>query len=126
VEKLVEEIKVLRPDHEITLPSVEDQQWAAKLRKPELNSPAGPPSAAVSTHGQYLPGVTVNARTGPALLDSLNLPTPEAAAVSAHDFLPGVTPQAKQVATPEKTATPAAPTQAPPAPAQSRDTGMGV
>jgi hypothetical protein len=126
VEKLVEEIKVLRPDHEVTLPSVKDQEWAAKLRGHEPDSPTAPPPVAVSTHGQYLPGVKVNARTGPALLDSLNLPTPEAAATSAHNFLPGVTPQAKPLTVPDKAATPAAPTQAPPAPAQSRDTGMGV
>ncbi|WP_327316695.1 hypothetical protein [Streptomyces sp. NBC_01235] len=126
VEKLVEEIKVLRPDHEVTLPSVEDQEWAAKLRGHEPDSPTAPLPAAVSTHGQYLPGVKVNARTGPALLDSLNLPTPEAATMSAHNFLPGVTPQAKPLAVPDKAAAPAAPTQAPSAPAQSRDTGMGV
>lgn len=126
VEKLVEEIKVLRPDHEVTLPSVEDQQWAAKLRGQEQDSPTAPPPVAVSTHGQYLPGVKVSARTGPALLDSLNLPTPEAAAVHAHNFLPGVTPQAKPLTAPDKAATPATPTQAPPAPEQSRDTGMGV
>ncbi|MFD9394393.1 hypothetical protein ACFWBB_27765 [Streptomyces sp. NPDC060000] len=126
VEKLVEEIKVLRPDHEITLPSVEDQQWAAELRGQEQESPAAPPPVAVSTHGQYLPGVEINAKIGPALLKSLPFPTMEATAVNAHNFLPGVTPQAKQVITPDKTTAPAAPTQAPPAPEQSRDTGMGV
>ncbi|WP_062645038.1 hypothetical protein [Streptomyces maremycinicus] len=123
VEKLIEEIKVLRPDHEVTLPSVEDQQWAAGLRGSE---PTGPPPVAVSTHGQYLPGVKVNARTGPAPLDSLTLPTTEAAAVQAHNFLPGVTAQAKSVVVPKGTDTPAAPPMAPPGPEQSNDTGMGV
>lgn len=127
VEKLIEEIKVLRPDHEVTLPSVEDQQWAAGLRSPEPDSPAGPPPVAVSTHGQYLPGVTVNARTGPAPLDSLTLPTAQAATAQAHNFLPGVTAQAKSVvAAPGRSDTPAAPPKAPPAPEQSNDTGMGV
>ncbi|MDQ0582383.1 hypothetical protein [Streptomyces rishiriensis] len=126
VEKLVEEIKVLRPDHEITLPSVEDQQWAAEQRGPELDSPAGPPAVAVSTHGQYLPGVTVNARTGPAPLEPLTLPAPGAAAVQAHSFLPGVTPQAKSVVAPGRTDTPAAPSKAPPSPEQSNDAGRGM
>ncbi|MFI7295444.1 hypothetical protein [Streptomyces sp. NPDC050121] len=126
VEKLVEEIKVLRPDHEVTLPSVEDQKWAAEVRGQEHAAPTGPPPAAVSTHGQYLPGVTVNARTGPAQLESLTLPTSETAAVHAHNFLPGVTRQAKPVAVPAKSDSPATPSQAPPAPEQSRDTGMGV
>ncbi|MFD7939225.1 hypothetical protein ACFV4T_32690 [Streptomyces sp. NPDC059755] len=126
VEKLVEEIKVLRPDHEVTLPSIEDQQWAAKLRGQEQGSPAAPPPVAVSTHGQYLPGVSVNAKTGPALLESLSFPTTEATAVNAHNFLPGVTAQAKQVITPDKTTAPVTPTQAPPAPERPRDTGMGV
>ncbi|MFF1445497.1 hypothetical protein [Streptomyces sp. NPDC058295] len=126
VEKLIEEIKVLRPDHEVTLPSVEDQQWAAGLRSPESGSPAGPPPVAVSTHGQYLPGVTVNARTGPAPLESLTLPATGAAATQAHSFLPGVTPQAKPVVASNRTDTPTAPPKAPPAPEQSNDTGMGV
>ncbi|MER5199533.1 hypothetical protein ACWD3J_34100 [Streptomyces sp. NPDC002755] len=126
VEKLIEEIKVLRPDHEVTLPSVEDRQWAAELRNQEPDSPAGPPPVAVSTHGQYLPGVTVNARTGPAPLGSLTLPTAGAVTADAHSFLPGVDAQAKSVVAPNRTDTPTAPPKAPPAPEQSNDTGMGV
>lgn len=126
VEMLLEEIKDLRPDHEVTLPSIEDQQWAAELRGHGPDSPSGTPPVAVSTHGQYLPGVTVKARTGPAPLESLTLPTPQTAAASAHDFLPGVTRQAKPIAAPAVGDAPATPSQAPPAPEQSRDTGMGV
>ncbi|MGW0875779.1 hypothetical protein ACWD3Z_35620 [Streptomyces sp. NPDC002740] len=126
VEKLIEEIKVLRPDHEVTLPSVEDRQWAAELRNHEPDSPAGPPPVAVSTHGQYLPGVTVNARTGPAPLGSLTLPTAEAVTADAHSFLPGVDAQAKSVVAPSRADTPGAPPKAPPAPEQSNDTGRGV
>ncbi|WP_406007716.1 hypothetical protein OG440_17290 [Streptomyces sp. NBC_00637] len=126
VENLIEEIKVLRPDHEVTLPGVEDRQWAAELRGQEQESPASPPPVAVSTHGQYLPGVKVNARTGPAPLESLTLPAPEKATVSAHNFLPGVARQTKPIAAPAVGNTPAASSQVPPAPEQSRDTGMGV
>ncbi|SEQ66871.1 hypothetical protein SAMN04487983_100733 [Streptomyces sp. yr375] len=126
VEKLVEEIKVLRPDHEVTLPSVEDQQWAAELRNPEKGSPARPFPVAVSTHGQYLPGVEVNARTAPARVESSTVPASEAATVRTHGFLTGVTPQPKPVTTLDRNNTSAAPTQAPPAPEQSRDPGMGV
>lgn len=134
MEKLVEEIKVLRPDHEVTLPSVEDQAWAARLRGQEQDSPAAPPPVAVSTHGQYLPGVTVNAKVGP-VMPQLMVPEPltnptktvaAATATAAHSFLPGVTPQAKPIVAPNGTDTPAAPPKAPPAPEQSRDTGMGV
>uniref|UniRef100_UPI002FDC2061 hypothetical protein n=1 Tax=Streptomyces sp. IBSBF 2806 TaxID=2903529 RepID=UPI002FDC2061 len=97
VEKLVEEIKVLRPDHEVTLPGVEDRQWAAGLRGRDLDAPTAPEPVAVSTHGQYLPGVKVNARTGPAPLEPLAFPAPGTAAVPAHTFLPGVSAQPKAV-----------------------------
>ncbi|MFF1543705.1 hypothetical protein [Streptomyces sp. NPDC058291] len=126
VEKLVEEIKVLRPDHEVTLPGVEDRQWAAGLRERDLDAPPAPEPVAVSTHGQFLPGVKVNARTGPAPLEPLAFPGPGAAAAHAHAFLPGVSVQAKSVVTTGRTDPPAAPPKAPPAPEQSRDTGMGV
>ncbi|WP_328480722.1 hypothetical protein OHS71_19865 [Streptomyces sp. NBC_00377] len=123
VERLVEEIKTLRPDHEVVLPTageraVTDQQQA------QGHTP--PSTPAVRTHAPYMPGVTVNARTGPAPLESLTLPTPQTAAASAHDFLPGVTRQAKPIAAPAVGDAPATPSQAPPAPEQSRDTGMGV
>lgn len=125
VEKLVEEIKVLRPDHEVTLPGVEDRQWAAELRGRDLDAPTTPEPVAVSTHGQYLPGVKVDARTGPAPLEPLAFPAPGTAAVHAHTFLPGVSAQAKSVLA-GRTDTPAAAPAAPPAPEQSRDTDMGV
>ncbi|MFI1927627.1 MULTISPECIES: hypothetical protein [unclassified Streptomyces] len=117
VERLVEEIKVLRPDHEVVLPSVEEQQSQV---------PTAAPASEIRTHAPYLPGVTVNARTGPAPLESLTLPTTGAAASQAHSFLPGVTAQAKSVVVPNRTDTPTAPPKAPPAPEQSNDTGMGV
>ncbi|MET8164055.1 hypothetical protein ABZT34_07295, partial [Streptomyces sp. NPDC005329] len=81
----------------------------------------------VSTHGQYLPGVTVNAKGGP-VLPQPHTPQamPAAAAAAAHAFLPGVTMEAKQIVTPGRVAAPKIPVQAPPAPEQSRDTGMGV
>lgn len=127
-ERLIEEVKALRPDHEVTLPSVEDQQWAASLRGQAQESAAAQtpaPAPTVSTHGQYLPGVTVNAKVGPVVPQPL--PAKTVAAVSpAHDFLPGVTPQAKPVAAQDKSATPTAPPQAPPAPEKSNDSGLGV
>ncbi|MEU5632686.1 hypothetical protein ACH47C_13525 [Streptomyces rishiriensis] len=125
VEKLVEEIKVLRPDHEVTLPGAEDRQWAAELRGRDLDAPTAPEPVAVSTHGQYLPGVKVDARTGPAPLEPLAFPAPGTAAVHAHTFLPGVSAQAKSVLA-GRTDTPAAAPAAPPAPERSRGTDMGV
>ncbi|MCQ9134929.1 hypothetical protein [Streptomyces hilarionis] len=125
VERLVEEIKVLRPDHEVTLPGVEDREWAAGLRERTPNAPAAPAPVAVSTHGQYLPGVRVDARTGPAPLTPLAFPAAGAAAAHAHAFLPGVDAQAKSVLA-DRTDAPAAAPQAPPAPEQSRDTGREV
>ncbi|MGW2614716.1 hypothetical protein [Streptomyces sp. NPDC001500] len=126
VEKLVEEIKVLRPDHEVTLPGVEDREWAAGLRDRNPNAPAAPEPVAVSTHGQFLPGVKVDARTGPAPLEPLAFPGPGAAAVHAHAFLPGVSAQAKSVVATGRTDPPAAPPKAPPATERARDAGMGV
>ncbi|WP_329412072.1 hypothetical protein OG802_19060 [Streptomyces sp. NBC_00704] len=128
VEKLREEIKVLRPDHEVTLPAAEDRQWAAAQREGNPNAPTTPAPApvAVSTHGQYLPGVKIDARTGPAPLEPLAFPAPGTAAVPAHAFLPGVNATAKSVVTPARTSTPAAAPQAPPTPEPSRDAGMGA
>ncbi|MGW2909112.1 hypothetical protein ACWC9X_01465 [Streptomyces asoensis] len=120
VEKLVEEIKALRPDHEVVLPTAEERQVTDQQQAP---GPTPPSTPAVRTHAPYMPGVTVNARTGPAPLEALTLPTPEKAAVSAHAFLPGVVPQVKPIAAPSVNSTP---TAAPPAPEQSRDAGMGV
>ncbi|MEV1065476.1 hypothetical protein [Streptomyces sp. NPDC050263] len=168
VERLVEEIKVLRPDHEVTLPGLEDREWAADLRgrgwdsqvaalpeasgthgryvpDAEVDSETGPalpesptlpapaaelpgreqdsqptaPSKAVGAHGQYLPGVAVNAKAGPAAPQPPTNPVKTAGVASTHGFLPGVAPQPKSIA-------PAAAPQAPPAPEQSRDSGMGV
>jgi hypothetical protein len=128
VEKLVEEIKILRPDHEVTLPTAEDRQWAAAQREGNPNAPTTPAPApvAVSTHGQYLPGVKIDARTGPAPLEPLAFPAPGTAAVPAHAFLPGVNATAKSVVTPARTSTPAAAPKAPPTPEPSRDAGMGA
>ncbi|MGW1779288.1 hypothetical protein ACWCQQ_09105 [Streptomyces sp. NPDC002143] len=175
VERLVEEIKVLRPDHEVTLPSLKDQKWAADLRSRGQDSQAAAPSEAAGTHGQYVPDAAVDAETGPALPESPTLPAPAAelpgreqdsqpaapseaasthgqylpgvtvnavvgpaapqlppapvktaAVATAHNFLPGVTPQPKSIAPVAQNTTPAAAPQAPPAPEQSRDSGMGV
>ncbi|MGW2046524.1 hypothetical protein ACWCPF_15255 [Streptomyces sp. NPDC001858] len=180
VERLVEEIKVLRPDHEVTLPGIEDQEWAADLRSrgwdsqpaaqptalpeasgthgryvpdaevdaetgpalpesPTLPAPAAevpareqdspttaPSSEAAGAHGQYLPGVAVNVKAGPAAPQPPAGPVKTAGVASTHNFLPGVTPQPKSIAPAAKNATPAAAPQAPPAPEQSRDSGIGV
>ncbi|MEU5334582.1 hypothetical protein AB0G51_14800 [Streptomyces asoensis] len=121
VERLTAEVLSLRIEQARETPAAEDEVEReappAEEQTPKASAPA------VSTHGQYLPGVTVNARTGPAPLESLTLPTPEKAAVSAHAFLPGVVPQVKPIAAPAVNSTP---TAAPPAPEQSRDAGMGV
>lgn len=124
VERLVEEIKVLRPDHEVILPGRDDRQQVVGQEQPEPS--ASTPEPYVRTHAPYLPGVKVNARTGPAPLEALTLPAPGAAAVQTHDFLPGVSAQAKAVLSADRNDTPAAPPRTPPAPEQSRDTGMGV
>ncbi|MFI5967090.1 hypothetical protein ACIA8J_33660 [Streptomyces asoensis] len=122
VERLTSEVLSLRTEQAREIPAAEveverEAPPAEEQQQPKASAPA------VSTHGQYLPGVTVNARTGPAPLESLTLPTPEKAAASAHAFLPGVVPQVKPIAAPAVNSTP---TAAPPAPEQSRDAGMGV
>ncbi|MFE1921413.1 hypothetical protein ACFW91_02425 [Streptomyces asoensis] len=121
VERLTAEVLSLRTEQARETPAAEDEMEReappAEEQTPKASAPA------VSTHGQYLPGVTINARTGPAPLEALSLPAPEKAAVSAHAFLPGVVPQVKPIAAPSVNSTP---TAAPPAPEQSRDAGMGV
>ncbi|MFD9134391.1 hypothetical protein ACFVZA_18505 [Streptomyces bottropensis] len=132
VEKLVEEIKVLCPDRKVVVPSAEELRQEAKPSKQEQETeaqvaPETTPPPAVVTHGQYLPGVTVNARVGPVVPQPLSAVGEKAhGVVGTHDFLPGVMPVAKQVTAPAKIATPATSSQAPPTPEQSVDTGMGV
>lgn len=113
VEKYVEEIKVLRPEHEVVLPSSTDLAWAYESRAQT--------TPVVSTHGAFLPGVEVNARTGPQPIQQLN--ATQHAVPGAH-FMPGVT--LKPVPAPASP-TPTAPAsvQAPPAPEQAQSTGMG-
>ncbi|MFE7837956.1 hypothetical protein ACFU53_18490 [Streptomyces sp. NPDC057474] len=109
VQKYVEEVKVLRPDHEVVLPSSTDLAWAY-----EASAQTTP---VVSTHGAFLPGVEVNARTGP---QSIQPPEASAQAIAGAHFMPGVTLKpAPAPATP-------APTQVPPAPEQAQDTAMGA
>lgn len=79
VEKYVEEIKVIRPDHEVTLPSSTDLAWAHATRAKS--------DPVVSTHGAFLPGVEVNARTGPQPLQPHET---SAQAVAGAQFMPGV------------------------------------
>jgi hypothetical protein len=124
VERLVEEIKVLRPDHEVTLPSAEDLQWAAGVRAQSPGQSAAAAQStepAVSTHGAFLPGVEVNAKVGPQTVQPLEATSQ---AVAGAHFLPGVTVKpvpAKAAPAP----TEPAPTQAPPAPEQAHGTGIG-
>ncbi|MDW8808986.1 hypothetical protein P1P68_30365 [Streptomyces scabiei] len=113
VEKYVEEIKVLRPDHEVELPNSTDLAWAYESRAQS--------APVVSTHGAFLPGVEVNARTGPQPIQPLN--ATQHAVPGAH-FMPGVT--LKPVPAPvSPTPTTPASVQAPPAPEQAQGTGMG-
>ncbi|WP_200307838.1 hypothetical protein [Streptomyces adelaidensis] len=112
VEKYVEEIKVLRPDHEVALPSAPDLTWAAEAREK--------PQPMASTHGVYLPGVEVNAKV--AAQPSKPLEAAPQAVAGMH-FLPGVT--VKPVpATTAPALTEPAPTQAPPAPERAHGTGL--
>jgi hypothetical protein len=111
VERYIEEIKDLRPDHEVVLPSAADLAWAAEGREQ--------PQPTVSTHGVYLPGVEVNAKVA-AQPSTPSEAAPQA--VAGMHFLPGVTLKpAPAPTTPALTA----PVQAPPAPEQAQAAGMG-
>ncbi|UUU23836.1 hypothetical protein [Streptomyces sp. DSM 40750] len=112
VEKYVEEIKVLRPDHEVALPSSTDLAWAYEARAQT--------TPVVSTHGAFLPGVEVNARTGP---QQIQPPEASAQAIAGAHFLPGVTLKPAPAPAPQAPATPT-PTQAPPTPEQARGPGL--
>ncbi|MBE4735148.1 hypothetical protein HW845_09740 [Streptomyces sp. ND05-3B] len=114
VERLVEEVRVLRPDHEVVLPSSTDLAWAHESRA--ATNPV------VSTHGAYLPGVEVNAKVGPRPIQPLG--TASQAIAGAH-FLPGVTLKPAPAPAAQAPAAPT-PTQAPGAPEQAQDTGMGM
>ncbi|MDX3777562.1 hypothetical protein [Streptomyces europaeiscabiei] len=132
VERLVEEINVLRPDQEVIVPSAEELRQEARPLKQEQeaeaqSAPGQTASPAVITHGQFLPGVTVNAKVGPVVPQPLSAAGEKAlGVVGTHDFLPGVTPVAKQITAPDKIDTPTVPSHAPSTPEQSVDTGMGV
>ncbi|MEE1763844.1 hypothetical protein [Streptomyces sp. SP18BB07] len=111
VERYIEEIKDLRPDHEVVLPSASDLAWAAEGREQ--------PQHTVSTHGVYLPGVEVNAKVA-AQPSTPSEAAPQA--VAGMHFLPGVTLKPAPAPT---TPAPTAPVQAPPAPEQAQAAGMG-
>ncbi|MEE1834951.1 hypothetical protein [Streptomyces sp. SP17KL33] len=112
VQKYVEEVKVLRPDHEVVLPSSTDLAWAYEARAQT--------TPVVSTHGAFLPGVEVNARTGP---QQIQPPETSAQAIAGAHFLPGVTLKPAPAPAAPAPAVPA-PTQAPPAPEHAHGPGL--
>ncbi|MFG2130833.1 hypothetical protein ACGFNV_23865 [Streptomyces sp. NPDC048751] len=100
-------------EQEVAAPGAEERQPS------EITAPP------VSTHGVFLPGVTVN--TGAESRQAESPVKTAASAISTHGvYLPGVKVEAKSVVTPSPENAPAAPTQAPPAPEKSNDAGLGV
>lgn len=113
-QQLIEEIQTLAPDHEVTLPDSADLAWAVSDRMKYA------PEQAVSTHGQFLPGVAVHGRTGPS-------PSQQGQGVADGNFLVGVAPAAKPLAAPVPAA--AGPGQGPhtvPTVERTNDAGLAM
>ncbi|MDX2528495.1 hypothetical protein [Streptomyces europaeiscabiei] len=123
-ETQAEQNQDLSADQEVTATGIEEQQPSA-TSVPEQTPPApaaeSDPRVFASTHGAFMPGVEVNAKVGPLPIQPLEA----SAQASGADFMPGVTLKpAPAPVTPTPVAP--APAQAPTAPEQAQDTGMGV
>ncbi|MGJ5805210.1 hypothetical protein ACSCB1_39860 [Streptomyces europaeiscabiei] len=123
-ETQAEQNQDLSADQEVTATGIEEQQPSV-ASVPEQTPPApaaeSDPRVFASTHGAFMPGVEVNAKVGPLPIQPLEA----SAQASGADFMPGVTLKpAPAPVTPTPVAP--APAQAPTAPEQAQDTGMGV
>ncbi|MER5714355.1 hypothetical protein [Streptomyces sp. NPDC002132] len=103
----------LSTEQEVSGPAVEEQQRTQTA------------TASVSTHGVFLPGVTVNTSVEPR--QPRHAAKDAATAVSTHGvYLPGVKVEAKNVVGPSAGNAATTPAQAPPTPEKSTDAGLGM
>ncbi|MER5371744.1 hypothetical protein [Streptomyces sp. NPDC002553] len=101
----------LSTEQEISGPAVEEQQ------RTQIATPS------VSTHGVFLPGVTVNAHAAVSQPVTRAGTTP----TGTHGvFLPGVEVEAKNVVAPSASNAATTPTHAPSTPEKSTDPGLGM
>ncbi|RZU21698.1 hypothetical protein [Streptomyces sp. BK239] len=101
----------LSTEQEVSGPPVEEQ------RRSQIATPS------VSTHGVFLPGVTVDVHA------TVSQPVTQAGATPAGThgvFLPGVEVEAKNVVAPSASNAATTPTHAPPTPEKSNDPGLGM